>query len=1085
MTDSAGRIGEFDIAVIGLSCRFPKAAKPGIYWTNLRDGIDCVSFFSKDELRAAGISDEILSHPDYIPAAGILDGVDRFDAGLFGYLPRETMLLDPQQRVFLEISWAALEDAGYAPRGIDQLRVGVYAGATMNTYLTSLLLNEPSIVERFGEQTIMLTNDKDFLPLRVSHQLDLRGPSVNIQSACATALVAVHSACRSLISGEVDLALAGAASVRVPQRAGYWYREQGTSSRTGRCRPFDADADGSVPGSGAGIVVLKRLAEAVKDGDLIRAVIKGSGVTHDGANKASFTAPSVSGQARAILDAFATAQISSDTVSYVECHGTATKIGDPIEIGALTRAFQEAADGQGRCGVGSVKANIGHLDAAAGMAGLIKTIFALEHRLIPPTLHFRRPNPELHFEETPFYVVDRAKSWDANGLPRRAGVNSIGMGGVNAHVLVEEAPKHTPGSSAKKWFVLPVSAQSPTALNASVVQLAEHLDESNAISLADAAYTLQVGRAALEHRCAVVCSSNNRKQMLSMKDVPGTRVAERPAILFMFPGQASDYPGMGAGLYQCNGIFREAFDTCGRAAQKASGINLSSLLAVHGHDREQTTDTAMVQMALFAVEWALASTLSEAGVIPDGLMGHSLGEFVAATMAGVFSLEDAVTLVLERGRLMQAAPPGAMLAVSMPEEQLADLLGDGVHIASVNAPDRCVVSGAKPVVEDIERRLSDRGIPCKRLRVAHAFHSPMMTSAADAFERIVAGFPMRAPDRPIYSTVTGTRLLNEEATNPTYWARHLTAPVHFLKAFRRATDTKPILAIECGPGTILSSYARRICPAIPVLSSIGADMSGDSPEERDFLTLCARVWEQGVPVRWGALHRSERRHRLPLPTYPFQGAPAWIRPARVDSLSGVAPQRPADTRVVTGAGGALNAEISIYPDRIVIQTQPVASTSAARPPNIEETANTPVSPPVATTPTVDTGRDVEVAVREIVEDMLGLTGVDRDAGLVNLGADSLAMTQLLSRLKKTLAPGLDMSALRKHGSIAGITALIRAGTPELGQPSPAPASPTTQELSGPTRDDAIEALVAQLQELPPDEVARQMAWLKGLSHEQK
>lgn len=1123
MTDTGSR--DFDVAIIGLSCRLPGSPDPQTFWKNLSAGVSCISRFSGDDLAQAGLSPELLRDPSYVPAGGVLDDIELFDSAFWGYLPRESALLDPQQRIFLECSWRALEDAGYAPDRMPA-RTGVFGGATMNTYMTSLVLRDPSVIEKFGEQTLMLTNDKDFLPMRVSYKLGLTGPSVSIQAACATSLAAVHFASRSLLAGECDVALAGGASVRVPHKAGYWYREGGTSSPDGVCRAFDAGANGSVPGSGAGVIVLKRYADAIRDRDNIRAIVKGCGLTNDGAGKASFTAPSAEGQTRAILDAFAAADVSADDISYVECHGTATKLGDPIETDGLSRAYREMTDRRGFCAIGSAKPNIGHLDAGAGVAGLIKTVLALENELIPPTVNFRSPNPELRLEESAFFVAGAPLPWRRGPSPRRAGVNSIGMGGVNVHLLLEEAPAEPRATSTRSWFVLPISAKTRSALDRASDRLAAHLGElGDAAPLADVAFTLQEGRAAFRHRRALVCRDGHWRSgtdaLPSAVDAP-----ERPAILLLLPGQGTHYAGMGSELHRQLPVFRDAFETCARHVHEAGGVDLTRLLVDGRADGGALGQTAIDQPALFAIEWAMAQTLASLGMPADRLVGHSVGELVAAALAEVMTLEDAAALVVQRGRLMQAAPDGAMIAVAIPEDKLTPMIGDGVSLAAVNGPTQCVVSGAPAVIAAFEQRLEREGVSAKRLRVERAFHSPMMDGAATALEQLAARIPLRAPTRPIYSTVTGQRLTAEEATSPAYWARQIRRPVRFLAAVQAALKSGPVLPIECGPGHVLLGYTRPVALESPPIASMGKNCDGPAGELGALHELVARAWERGAAIDWRLLTDDSTR-RIPLPTYPFEGKRAWIDPPREPARASIDVEVPAVHAGGNGASHApagnghpavrngdhapgngaaqvlsaaplLQAEITVHPDRIVIRTGTgqatqtavvdVAAIAASMPAVVPQVMSAaapppprpsppPISarqaeppPPAAVAEPAPTDDDVEAKIAQLVEELLGITDVPRDAKLVDLGADSLMLTQLLTRLRKAVWTGLTMKILTESGSIAGIARLARGGT-AAAAPAPAPAP-----AAG--KDPAVDDLVERLERLSPDELARELAKLE-------
>ncbi|HVX65868.1 MAG TPA: type I polyketide synthase, partial [Bryobacteraceae bacterium] len=662
------------IAIVGMAGRFPGARNVREFWRNLRGGVESVRRFTDDELRSAGVSEELLSDPNYVKAGVVLDDVGLFDAPFFGFSPRDASIMDPQHRHFLECAWEALENAGHTPEGF-RGSIGVYAGSGMNTYLIYNLLANRQLVESAGLFLLKQTgNDKDVLATRVSYQLDLRGPSINIQTACSTSLVAVHMACQSLLNHECDMALAGGVTIELPHGTGYVYREGEILSQDGHCRSFDAASTGTIFGSGLGLVVLRRLEDAIEDGDTIHAIVRGSAINNDGSRKIGYLAPSVDGQAEVIAEALAVAGVDADSISYIETHGTGTKVGDPIEISGLTQAFRESTDRKGFCAIGSVKSNIGHLDAAAGGTGLIKTVLALEHGEIPPSLHFEKPNPHIDFTASPFYVNAKLQEWKAGPEPRRAGVTSLGIGGTNAHVILEEAPAVKRKQARRPWQLLVLSAKTPTALEAAGPRLAERLREEPGIELADAAFTCQLGRRAFRYRRAVVCRST--EEAAAMLEAKGTAAIDsgdgsaREAV-FLFSGQGSQYVRMGLGLYGEEPVFRKELDRCAELLAPHLGLDLRSVLypadeAVESA-AEQLNQTALTQPALFAVEYALAKLWMSWGVRPAAMVGHSIGEYVAACLAGVFSLEDALAVVAARGRLMQSLPAGAMTAVPLAE----------------------------------------------------------------------------------------------------------------------------------------------------------------------------------------------------------------------------------------------------------------------------------------------------------------------------------------------------------------------------------------------------------------------------------
>nr|AYM54551.1 short-chain dehydrogenase/reductase SDR [Racemicystis crocea] len=866
-TQSAG------VAVIGMAGRFPGAPDVEALWSLLRDGREGIPRFSREALLEAGLPRDLIDNPAYVPAGGLIEGVDRFDAGRFGYSPREAALMDPQQRVFLECSLSALENAGHDPRSFEGW-IGVFAGSGAPSYLLHHATRAKDA--RTELRQLVMGSLPDFLATRVAYRLDLRGPALDIQTACSTSLVATHLACQNLLGFQCDMAIAGGVTLSLAQ--GYLYEPDSILSPDGHCRPFDARAQGTVPGSGCGVVVLRRLEDALEDGDDILAVIRGSAVNNDGAAKVGFTAPSVEGQEQAISLALGMAGFSAESISYLETHGTGTRLGDPIEIRALARVFGEAD--QKRCAIGSIKSNLGHLDTAAGVTGLIKTILMLRHRTLVPTLHFEAPNPELGLHETPFHVNTKLRPWRRldEDTPLRAGVSSFGIGGTNAHVVLEEAPAQPARRSRGKRVILPLSAKSPAALDAMSAALAAHLDKHPDLPLEDAAFTLQRGRQALELRRAVVAASvDEARQSLRDASAAGPPVEGAKKVAFLFPGQGAQHPGMGKGLYRELPVFREALDACATLLGKLHGIDLLSLLFGPEARAEQLEETAIAQPALFTVEYALARQWMEWGVLPDVLLGHSVGEYAAACLAQVFSLEEALDLVVARGRLIQAMPRGAMLSVSLPEEEIAPRLGPSLSIAAVNAPDMVTVAGPTQAIAELEERLraEDMGITCRRLRTSHAFHSAMMDPVLEPFRARVAALRPKAPTIPILSCATGALLSAEEAQSPAYWARQIRQPVRFYEGVRRLFEAPRRALLEVGPGKTLGALAARKAPAgVVVRSSMPAPQAG-ADELSTLLTTAADLWSAGAPLDFARMH-DEPRRRVALPGYAFARERHWL-----------------------------------------------------------------------------------------------------------------------------------------------------------------------------------------------------------------
>ncbi len=889
-----------EIAIIGMSGRFPGANDLEKFWQNLRDGVESVTLLNDEQLQKNGVEPTLLNHPNYIKAEATIENMEWFDAEFFGFSPREAEILDPQQRLFLESAWSALEDAGYNADKYSGA-IAVYAGAAMNGYLFNLASN-PTIQNSVSHYQLFLGNDKDFLTTRVSYKLNLRGPSVDIQTACSTSLVAVHIACQSLLSGECDIALAGGVSLSKP--TGYLYQEGGIYSPDGHCRAFDADAKGTISGSGLGVVVLKRLQDALDDRDYIHAVIKGSAINNDGALKVSYTAPRIDTQAAVIRTAQAVAEINPETISYIETHGTGTALGDPIEIAALSQAFGSVTKKTGYCAISSVKTNIGHLDAAAGIASLIKTVLALKHKQIPPSLHFQQPNPQIDFNKTPFYVNSHLTDWNTdsqtdnqtNNTPRRAGVSSFGIGGTNAHVILEEAPTPTPSSSSRSWQLLLLSAKNEAALTASTDNLTRHLQE-NELNLADVAYTLQVGRQHFQHRKFFLCE--NTQEIISdatdklqvLTQIVSTESSE---IVFMFPGQGSQYVNMGKELYETETVFQEQVDYCCELLQPHLKLDLrtliypitptslspsSSISPPPLPPSSSLSQTTYTQPALFVIEYALAKLWISWGIQPQAMIGHSIGEYVAATLAGVFSLEDALKLVALRGKLMQECPPGAMLSVWSSLENLQPLLSDNLVIAAHNAPESFVISGTEAEITELELLLSQQNILYRRLQTSHAFHSPLMDEIITPFTDIFSNIQLKSPQIPFISNVTGDWITDLEATNPNYWSTHLRQPVQFSLGVTELLKQSNRILLEVGAGhtlsTLVISNYKQQTHTHTVLSSLRHPQDTQSDVQFILKTL-GQLWLAGVEIDWSGFYAAEQRQRVPLPTYPFQRQRYWV-----------------------------------------------------------------------------------------------------------------------------------------------------------------------------------------------------------------
>ncbi|HEX7182937.1 MAG TPA: condensation domain-containing protein [Thermoanaerobaculia bacterium] len=981
------------IAVIGMAGRFPGAASIEQFWRNLREGVELVSALSDADLLAAGIDEETLRDPRYVKAGALLDGIDRFDAPFFRFNPREAAVLDPQHRLLLECAWEALENAGHDGASFGG-PIGVFAGSYSSTYLMFNLVSNPELLRSVGFLNARILNDKDFLATRISYLLDLKGPSLCVQTACSTSLVATHLACRSLLSFECDLALAGGVSITALEKTGYSYQDGGIFSPDGHCRPFDARANGTVPGSGAGIVVLRRLADALEDGDRVLAVIRGTAINNDGSGKVGFTAPSVDAQAQVIAAALDFAEVSPRTITYVEAHGTGTAIGDPMEVAALTQVFGEETEDTAFCGIGSLKSNIGHLDAAAGVASLIKTVLALEHGEIPPSLNCETPSPEIGFESTPFHVVSRLTPWRCDG-PRRAGVSSFGVGGTNAHAVLEESPPREPSGPSRPWQLLVLSARTAPALEAVATRLAAHLKGRPDLPLADVAHTLCRGRRAWSHRRVVVCRSSaeavaaledRESEALGAVHDPG-----KPEVAFLFPGQGSQHAGMARELYAAEAGFREVLDRCAKGLMRPLGVDLRTLLFPRPEDAaaadERLQQTAFAQPALFSVSYALGRLWMDWGVQPSLMVGHSVGELVAACLAGVFSLEDALALVAARGRLVQELPSGAMLAVPLPEESAAALARDGISLAAVNGPRLCVLSGEQDVIARLHAGLSAQGLSCRLLKTSHAFHSAMVEPAVERFAAEVRRVRLTAPQLPFLSGVTGRRITDAEATDPGYWAQHLRRPVRFADAVAELLREPDRVLLEVGPGEALSTLVKL--QATPVrMGSVVPSLPHPRDSRSDFaavLTAVGRLWLSGVGMDWAAFFRGERRHRVELPTYPFERQRYWVTRRRVES------------ELPSMQGSDFGIEV---PD--------LAASADAEPARRALEGET------------------ERRVAAVWGELLGIRGLCPDDDFFALGGHSLLATQAASRLRDALGVELPLEVFFEHRTVRGLAAHIEA-----------------------------------------------------------
>ncbi len=1001
-TSAATAPADDPIAIIAVAGRFPGARDVEEFWANLCAGKDGITHFAEGELDPS-LAQSLVRDPDYVRARGLVDGVELFDAAFFGLSPREAELMDPQQRLFMELCWECLERGGHAPdAGV--MPIGVFGGMYNGTYYKHHVQPRPDLVDKLGEFNVMLANEKDYIATRTAFRLNLTGPAVSVHTACSTSLVAISQAFWSLRNGDCRMALAGGVAITCPPRSGYLYQAGAMLSPDGRTRTFDARSEGTVFSDGAAVVLLKRLSDALADGDEVIAVIRGVGINNDGRDKASFTAPSIEGQAAVIARAQDVAGVDARSISYVEAHGTATPIGDPVEIEALTQAFRRTTDDTGFCRIGSVKSNVGHMVMAAGAAGVIKTALSLAHEQLPPTIHYSKANPAIDFGRSPFVVNDRLHAWPRAGVPRRAGVSSFGVGGTNAHAVLEEAPLRAPSAPARGVQRLQLSARTPAALEAMAARLAERLESDPSLNLADVAFTLQHGRTPFAQRCAVVAQTV--ADAVAALRTPGHAArrqgavgARQPALLWLFPGQGAQYAGMGRALAEADPAFGAAFAEALAAVQPWLSFDLAQRLDDPSPDALRATEAT--QPALFCMEVALARAWQSRGLAPAALIGHSVGEFAAAAVAGVMSLADAAKLVARRGALLQALPAGAMLSVRLPLAQLQARMPADVFLAAENGPQACVVAGEARAIDAFAGALESDGVGARRLVTSHAFHSPMMDPAVAPFDALVREVALSAPTIPIVSTATGEWLTDAQARDPAYWSRQLREPVRFSRALRVATERHAqALAIEMGPRDSLSTLVRQHGAGAPAALASLADAPG---LESGRLALAdAQLWTLGVATLTAAASPFERRRRVRLPTYAFERKRCWV-----DASPATAPVAPATV-----------------PDFLPSTT----STTMA-------------------TPTASSSRRPALIarLRDLFGDVAGLDLADADptAAFVEFGIDSLILTQVAMQTKKRFGVAVTFRQLsescRSFDALAGF----------LDEAMPAEAAPVAPPVVAP------------------------------------
>ncbi len=1044
--DSSAPPNSTAVAVIGLAGRFPGASNAELFWKNLVKGVEAVSHFRAEELEYEQAARDPENAANYVKARSILDGVDQFDASFFGIYPKEAEMMDPQHRLFLECAWEALESSGYDPETYPK-PIGLYAGLSLNSYLLFNLASHPGFAERFsasypvGSHETLFGNDKDFLTTRAAYKLNLRGPCVTIQTACSTSLVAIVHAYYSLLTYQCDMALAGGVSITFPQKRDYLYRPDGMVSKDGTCRAFDAAATGTVFGSGLGIVVLKRLADALSDGDHIRAVIKGAAINNDGSLRVGYAAPGVEGQAEVIAMAHDSAGVSADSISYVEAHGTGTPLGDPIEVAALKEAFRRSTSAKHFCALGTAKTNVGHLDMAAGVTGFIKTVLQLEHEMIPPMLHFKNPNPNIDFSNGPFYPASKLIEWKRTDLPRRAGVSAFGVGGTNAHVILEEAPRLEPSGPSRPNHLVVLSARTPSALDASARNLAACLEENSNLNLADVAFTLQKGRRAFSHRRSLVCrdipeavsmlrSADNKRVFTQQAGELG------PQIAFLFPGQGAQCINMGRELYENEPVFRTEVDHCAEILQEKLGCDIRTVLYPDLNDRaeaeRQINETWIAQPAIFLTEYALAKLWISWGIKPAMLLGHSIGEYVCAVLAESFALEDALGLLATRAKLMQALPGGSMLSVRLGADETARLLPAGASIAALNSPTLCTVSGPTDILTKFLAELDARNITAKFLRTSHAFHSAMMEPMLPEFTAAAQKRPCKSPGIPWVSTCTGRRIASDDLADANYWGQQIRHPVRFMEALETLLNNTTLVLLEVGPGQTLTQLSWQH-PAktsehvvLPSMSAVN-DTVG---EQAALLSTLGQLWLAGAQPDWDGFYANEKRRRVPLPTYSFERKRYWIEPMK--SPVGEPVSQP---------------KLAAFPSSRTVQPAALVENVPAE--LFDE--NPGIKMNTTTTPNTSNGTSrkdrLAQELRNLIRDLSGVAESDLglNATFMELGFDSLFLTQASQNVQKKF--GVKISIRRMLDDLSNIDSLASYLDQKL--PPEAFAAPAPAVASGP------------------------------------
>ncbi|WP_151732840.1 type I polyketide synthase ['Paenibacillus yunnanensis' Narsing Rao et al. 2020] len=984
---------DLDIAIIGMDCRFPGADNVTEFWNNLCGGVEALTYFTDEELLAAGVPESLIMHPDYVKQSFVLKDIEQFDAGFFGMTPREAALMDPQQRLLLESAWRLLESAGYNPESYGG-SIGTYVGSGTSKYLLKNIMAAIDLDMTPEIRQIWMGNDVNFASTLISYKLNLKGPSMNVQTACSTSLTAVTLACQALLNYQCDMAIAGGCTLEVPQEAGYLYLPGEVLSQDGHCRPFDKNGTGTLAGSGAGLVLLKRLEDAVADRDHIVAVIKGTAFNNDGADKVGYSAPSVKGERNAIKSAQVLSEIDEETITYIEAHGTATPMGDPIEVQALSEAFREATDKTGFCALGAVKANIGHLDAAAGAAGLIKTALMLKHKKLVPSVNFNEINPNIELGTSPFYMNTELADWEPDCGVRRAGVSSFGIGGTNVHAVLEEAIETREPESGEDYHLLVLSARSRAAYGQKASELLQHLRNHEAEDFRNVLYTLNSGRKRFSYRGGLICASREELIAKLEQGLAGIRCDKENVkdTVFLFPGQGSQYPGMAKQLYRTKSVFRREMDACFAILKQRFGYDLREILFADPEiaaSRERLEETQHTQIAVFVVEYCLGKQLMHWGITPKAMLGHSIGEYTAACLAGVFTLEDALKVVLQRGRIIQSLPKGDMLYVNMTEQEAMAYVSGKVSLALVNAERRVVLAGEREALQSVMEQMQEH-TDCRILHTSHAFHSYMMRDAVEALAAVLRTVRLQPAALPVMSNVTGDWLRPEEATDVNYWIRHMTGTVRFKDAAVQLARQEYKHYIEVGPGKTLSVFMQDNLQGFGdyALYQVLRDVNHPADDNRFLLEFVQKAWVNGLTVNWPNYYGDEVLFRVPLPTYPFEKQRHWIMPGKKRAVE---EEIRLDSGFVTEDGDVMEP----------LNNRPELSVSYAPPTHA-----------------------IEESIAELLQEIMGIAPIGINDNFFELGGHSLLITQVILRIKELYGTELQLQQFMEAPTVKDVSELV-------------------------------------------------------------